>query len=70
MDLIDHYGISNCNQSPRATPFHKGFAVDTIPASTLPAHQQVPLNATRSLLVRSSGFPFPLVRTSQQLSHY
>ena len=51
LDIIDRYGLSTCNTSPRATPFRSGFPVDTIAPSTLPASDQTSLTKTFQQLI-------------------
>ena len=46
LDVVDRYKLSNCNTSPRATPFRSGFPVDTIAPSTLTSDAQEPLTKT------------------------
>ena len=38
--LLSRHQLSDCNRSPRATPFKSGFPVDTIPPSTLSSTAQ------------------------------
>ena len=39
-ELVSRHRLSDCNKSPRATPFKSGFPVDAIPPSTLPKAAQ------------------------------
>ena len=40
LDTVEHYNLTDCNQSPRATPFRSGFHVDNVALSQLPPNEQ------------------------------
>ena len=40
LDIVDRYGLTDCNKSTRATPFMSGFPVDNIRPLVLPEDQQ------------------------------
>ena len=43
LDIIKRYNLSNCNKSPRATPFRSGLPVDNIAPSQLSQTEQTKL---------------------------
>lgn len=53
LDLIEQHGLSDCNKSPRSTPFHCGLPIDMIQPSTLPVKKQAPLTKRYQELVGS-----------------
>ena len=43
LDMVDRHQLTQCNKSPRATPFRSGFTVDSIAPSSLDDRDQLPL---------------------------
>ena len=43
LDIVDRHNMTDCNKSPRATPFRSGFPVDNIQPSTFPTDKQTTL---------------------------
>ena len=46
VDMVEQYGLTDCNKSPRATPIKTGYPVYSIPPSTLSDEAQQKITKT------------------------